>query len=74
METSKEAIYFENRYKIHSEYINQFISKTCYISFIKVVSIPFYCSYQTSEIKGIIKSNDGYYINALVPFNYFIKF
>ena len=67
METPKEATYFENRYKIHSEYINHFIGKTCFISFIKAVSIPFYSYGLTLEIKGIIKSNDGYYLNVLIP-------
>ena len=67
METPKEATYFESRYKINSEYINQFIGKTCYISFLKELSVSFCSSGLVHDIKGIVKSSDGYYLNILVP-------
>ena len=70
METEKESPYWEDKYKINSKYVKEFIGKNCHISFKKPFAPSFYSKFDARdarELKVKIKGYDGYFLNVLIP-------
>ena len=67
METEKESPYWEDKYKINSKYVKEFIGKNCHISFKKPIALSFYSKFDVRELKVKIKGYDGYFLNVLIP-------
>ena len=66
METGKETPYYGEGNKINSGSINKYIGKTCYICFKKPLLLSFYSRCHIDELKVIVQSFDGYFLNVLI--------
>ena len=66
-EIKKESPYWENSFKINSEYIKRYIGKTCYIGLKYPILLSFFSYSYVNEIKAIIRGFDGIFLDLLIP-------